>query len=387
MRQAPIELNFIKPISSSLSGTALNTFSSYMFDRNIITSASAFRFTAPGVDDSLRASIRSGDTVSLYLVDKNGFKQQIATGFIDETDTHVQPTSVDFVLTGRDTLGQLVDNASVDSLNSIKNTQSASLLTIATLMVANTRMPQGIVPQQLPNGNFLFQTNPGETKINSLQRYLDLANCIAWTLPDGRLKIGKPNFTQNSSGVLTLVRGSSQNNVLEARVKRNVNQAIRQIVYQLQTMDQVWSAPYTKYNNVYDIQSLSDAKVGRSVYEHFSYGSGNETVNTITHIGNQSAIPRNIGDELALRDIARENMRLLDIDIVVKGHFNSNGIPYNIDQIYTVQIEADDVNEDMLIYGCTYELTLQHGMLTRLRLCKIGSITANGDALPRSFAG
>ena len=385
---SPIELDIKKASSSATSiPIPLKTFTSYSFERNILVPASAFRFTAPGVDPATRQLIRSGDLVTLWVKTANGMKQQIGTGFVDETDTHVLPNTIEYVITGRDTLGQLIDNDSVDAQNKVIVLERASLSSIMGALLANTRMPPKFVPQSLPNGTFLFQTNPGETKIASLQRYLELSNCLIWSLPDGRAIIGKPDFTQPSQGDLILNRGSKLNNVLEARVRRNVNTAIRQIVYQLQTLDLVDPTPYSKNNNDPDIKPLISAKVGRSVFRHFSYGSGMDTVNTIVGPGNQSSTPRKIGDELSLREIARDNMKILDIEMVVKGHLNSKGEYFDVDDVYQVQVSDDNVHEDMYVYSVSYELTLDHGMMTRLRLCRLGSICAYSDALGRTVAG
>ena len=380
-------LDFSKPTATLAPSKtiSLDTFNSYNFDRNILTPASAFRFTAPGVDADDRQAIRSGDIVSLWILNDNKIKIPVAVGIIDETDTHEISNAIEYVLTGRDLLGQLVDNTAVDKNNKIIHLENATLQTIISLMIANTRIPQGITPQQLPNGTFLFQTNPGETKINAIQRYLDLANCLIWALPSGQICAGKPNFTRVISGTISNA-SSSLCNYLEARVKRNVNQVIRQIVYQLQTLDSVSPTPYTKTNTDKDISPLINGGVGRSVWNHFSYGQGADTVNLLKSVGNQSGSPAGIGNELCLRDIARDNMKILDVELVVKGHLNTNNTIYNIDQIYNVQIPSDDVDEDLYVYGCSYELTMDHGMITRLRLCRLGSIVANTDATPRSVA-
>lgn len=386
-RSAPIEIDFKKANDLNQTPVSLRTFNSYSFERNILVPAAAFRFTAPGIEKSLRTQIRSGDIASLYAVDSNANKQPVGTGIIDETDTHVMPNRVEYVLTGRDTLGQLVDNSAIDAQNRIINTENVTLKVLLGELIKNTRIPPQFVTQQTPNAKVLLHTNGGETKINTLQRYLEFTNCLVWTLPDGRVVIGKPNFSQNRSGNLIMNSSdSSQNNVVEARSRRNLNQAIRQIVTQLQTLTQADAGIYTKINDDRDIKPLLKARVGRSVWKAFSYGQGEDAVNTVVQVGNQSGNNRKIGDELSLREIARDNMKILDVEMVVQGHLNENDQVFNIDQIYNVQIEDDDVEEDMYVYSCSYELTLDHGMLTRLRLCRLGTICAYTDAIGRAQA-
>lgn len=379
MSQAPIEIDFKSAASGHSKAVSLRTFTSYQFDRNILTPASAFRFTAPGVDQDLRNAIRSGDMAELFVVDSKGKRTQIATGFIDETDTHITHSSLEYVLSGRDTLGQLVDNAAVDSNNKLQNVQQITLDKILALMIANTRIPQGYQFQQIPNSQLLFQTNAGETKINALQRYLDFCNCLVWSRPNGQVMIGKPNFAQKKAGQLRVKSASgSKSNVLEARVRRNLNQAIRKIVTQLQTLTLVNPTPSTVNNNLSELRSRSG--VGRSVYSIFSYGAGEDAVNNITQVGNQKGAPNDIGSALSRREIARENMKTLDVEMVVEGHVNESGVPYNIDQLYEVQIDDEDVSQDLYVYHVSYELTIDHGILTRLNLCPKGTIV-DGSAV------
>jgi hypothetical protein len=206
-----------------------------------------------------------------------------------------------------------------------------------------------------------------------------------WSLPDGRIKVGKPNFTQNISGSLILSESTPENNnLMEGRVRRNLNQAIRQIVSQLSSSGSVNPTPFTKHNNDKDMKAVVSARVGRSVYETFSYGNGMDTSNTVTHVGNQSGNPRQIGDEYSLRKMAMDNMKILDVEAVVRNHYNEKFIPYDVDQIYSVQIEDEDLYEDMYVYSCSYELTLDHGMITRLKLCRLGTICAYTSAMQRA---
>lgn len=372
----PIEMD-IKSAQPNSTGEfqPLRTFNSYSFERSILIPASPFRFTTPGGTIASRQAIRSGDMVELFAVQTDGTKAQIATGFIDETDTHVTPTSVEYVLTGRDTLGQLVDNAAVDNNNIRIQIEKATLENVLEQLLKNTRIPPGYAKNNLPTGQLLFQTTPGETKIASLQRYLDFANCLIWSLPTGQVKIGQPNFTNQSFGNLILNRSNpGGNNLLEARVKRTVNTAIRKIVLQLQTLGNADPGAYTFNNIDQDMQHIAPNLGGRSVYEVFSYGQAEDAYNQIVAVGNMSGNPFVIGEAKAKREIARENMKIIEVDAVVRGHLNSSGNVFDIDQIYNVQIEDDGVFENMYVYSVTHEMTLDHGMITRLKLVRLGSI-------------
>jgi prophage tail gpP-like protein len=373
----PIELD-VKPADPSRGNQlALKTFTSYSFDRNILIPASPFRFTAEGVDPKLRTQIRSSDTVELFVKNEQGTPVQIATGFIDETDTHITPSGVAYLLTGRDTMGQLIDNSAIDENNKIIHLNQVSLAAIANLLVMNTRISSTVVLQQIPNGLLLLQTNPGETKINTLQRYLEYTNCLVWSLPNGQMVVGKPNMAQAKLGKLVIGRSDPRsNNCLEARVRRNTHTAIREMATQIQALAITDPTLITLANIDPDLQVVANSGAGRSAYRLFSQGNGTDAINQIVGTGNNAA-PQEMGFALSRREIARSNMQILDVEVVVRGHVNENGIPYNVDQVYHVVIEDDQVEEDLYLYAVKYDLTQDKGRTTTLRLCRLGTIVAD----------
>ena len=372
---SPLALTFKKPGENiGPDSIPIDQFSSYSFDTNILTPASAFRFTIPDLDKSTRMRIRSGDAIFINAVGEKGKLIQIATGFIDETDYHGSATASEYVITGRDILGQLVDN---DSIN-ITNTEVLRIEQLVEQLLFDTRLLNvGVIPVNTPNHTVQVNVNPGETKINTIQRYLEICNCLIWTQNDGQIIVGKPNMTQKPMGRLRASYSSPQdNNLLDFRAKRNINQAMRKIATKLQTKDQVKAGDYLIWNKAKDIYNLRGSKVGASKFKHFDYGSGNDAVNTVNIIGNMSGDDKQIGAQLSYREIARDNMKILEVECLVEGHLNENGIPYGVDQMYDVFIEDEDISEELYVYACSYDLTLEHGMMTRLRLCKKGTICA-----------
>jgi prophage tail gpP-like protein len=373
-----IEVTAADP-ARGLTPQPLKTFSSYSFDRNLMVPASPFRFTAEGVDRAVRKSIRSADTVELYVKNSEGQSVQLATGFIDETDTHVTPTGVSYLLTGRDTIGQLVDNAAVDSSNRIIHAGQSelTLLGLAQQLRLGTRIPSPVKSQRAPQAPILFQTNPGETKVNALQRYLEYTNCLVWSLPNGQMVVGKPNMAQAPMGELRLSYSDpARNNCLEARSRRNTNTAIRKIAVQLQALSITDPSLITQVNADREVRKVSGSLAGRSVYRLFSQGNGTDAVNQLVQVGNSST-PQQIGYTLARRELAQSNMQVLEAEIVVKGHINDSGVPYQIDQVYSVFIEDDDVAENMYVYAAKYDMTKDRGRTTTLRLVRLGTIVAD----------
>lgn len=359
-------------------GGSLKLFDSYHFERNIMVPAAAFRFTAPGADKAERMAIRSADMVELYTLMPTGQKVKMATGILDETDTHIHAKGVDYVLTGRDMLAELVDKDAVDAQNRIIYVASITLTKAVELFLSNTRLARARVDNRgAPSGQLLLQTNVGESKISALQRYAEYCNCLIWSLPDGTVAVGKPNMHQAPAGALiSRYSDPSQNNVLDARVRRNTNQAIRQLAVQLQNLQSVSPAPITLQNRDRDVLAVAQAFAGCSRYRVYTLGNGMDAVNTLTAVGQGGGIG-SIGNAYALRQLAMENVKVLDVEAVVEGHVNENGIPYNTDQVYSVEIEDEDVKEPLYVYNCTYELTKETGKLTRMRLCRPGCIVAD----------
>ena len=380
MTQTPIELEFISASDPQSPSQKNVTFTSYQFERNILSPGSAFRFTAPGVSRDTRMAIRSGDFVQIFAKTGTNTRLPLAVGIIDETDTHITKDSVEYVMTGRDVLGQLVDNAATDSNNKIIYFEKATLKTIIGSVLANTRCPKGFNISNAPNSSFLFSSNPGETKINALQRMLEFANLLIWTSADGMILVGKPNFAQPTSGDLLAQYDGLENNILECRVQRNLNQSIRQIAAQLQSLNQTDPGVATMINNDQDMQEVIPTGVGRSIYTFFDYGNGGDTVNLITQVGNQSGNYNQIGKEFARRQIARENMNVIKVEAVVTGHVNSYGSLYDIDQTYNVIIDDEELTETLYSHHVSYELTKDQGILTRLHLCRLNTIVSGSAA-------
>lgn len=356
----------------------IGIFTSYSFDRSVLVPAAAFRFTAEGVDQEQRLAIRSGDMATLYARNRVGKILKLSTGFIDETDTHITPQSVSYLLTGRDTAGQLVDNAAVDANNAMifGGTGLFNITQIAQRLVQNTRMPQQVIARNAPNAAMLLQTNSGETKISVLQRYLEITNCLAWTEVDGRIIVGKPNMAQSPAGVLVMSKDPNKrqfNNILEVRVKRAPAMAIRQIAYQLQDLAQVGIVPATKQNMDKDVARIAPALAGRSVYRSYSIGMGTQAYDNLSAIGQGGGVS-SMGDALAMRELAMDNLKALEVEAVMKGHINDAGNAYDVDQVYEVIVDDEALALPMYVYAVRHDYTRERGPITTLKLCKLGAL-------------
>ena len=197
--------------------------------------------------------------------------------------------------------------------------------------------------------------------------------------------VGKPNFAQQASGILLLSSSSpANNNLVEASVRRNVNQAIRVCITQLQDLQSANPSAFPAIsilNNDDDVSVLRPRLVGRSVYESFDYGNGTDSINQINQVGNQSANYNDIGRSYSRRKIAMENIKVLDVEAIAKDHINSFGGIYNIDQMYATVIDDEEISQPLYVYECSYEMTENTGCLTRLKLCKENTIVDGARAV------
>jgi prophage tail gpP-like protein len=332
-------------------------------------------------------AIRSGDVVRLYVENDNNKTAIVGVGFIDETDTHITPGSLDYSITGRDVVSQLVDNDAVDVDAQMVFFERANLNNLVSTLLKGTRMMGSHLTKQLAtNAPLAVQTNPGETKIAVLQRYLTWLNGLVWANNDGQLIVDKPNFAQTPKGSLTLKYSDpSGNNLIEGRVKRNVNQAIRRIVTVLAGTEGAASLvkQFTLNNMDQALKPYRGLNVGRSVMRTFDYASGSDTLNQGIGLAKGSYEPQTVGRAYSAREVAKENMQILDVEAVVQSHFNEFGQLYDVDQVYAVEIEDEKVAEPMYVYSVSYELTMDHGMITRMRLCRLYTICAYTDMFDR----
>jgi prophage tail gpP-like protein len=375
----PIGISFQSALTQERS--TLQTFTSYYFERDIQTPAASFHFSAPGVDKASRLAIRSGDRAELYLPGPGPLVSRLATGFVDETETHITGTALDYNISGRDTLSALCDNDSVDEHNKMIAAETITFPALAKQLLRNTRISGSVVVDQgMPTGKLTYQTNVGETKINALQRFLEYANCLVWTKPSGQIVIGKPNMAQAPSGNLyCTLRSPELNNFMDVKVKRNTNQAIRRIAVQMQNLEFSNPTTNTLSNQDEDVLSTAGAGVGRSVLHAYSLGTGMDALNILGFVKGGTGANRlvDIGRAYAAREIAASNVNVVSVIGRTDGHLNENGVAYNIDQVYYVVVEDEDLFEPMYVYKCVYELTENDGMTTTLYLCRLGALVAD----------
>lgn len=374
--QSPPVGLIIKPLGGGQT-IALDRFLSYQFTSSIVIPVDTFSFEFASPDaPPLTDFINDGDIVSLSA---NGV--QIATGIIDQTETETDPEFGEkSTLSGRDVMGQLEDQSAI-SLNSQQIfANSISIQNGVKLICQDTKITQfdfRDVPDPRPQP--LLASDPGESKLAVLQRFLEPYNVVAWTGSSGQLIVGKPNMSQVKAGNLVCSRADRFSNVLHARVVRSSTSIANVIAA-------IWTGQETVVNRVGPQQVLLNNAPGPSRLRRLGYlvpksvvfsnpnatdPQGLSAINAITAAGS------NVLQAYAKREIARENTNEIQFQCLVQGHYNDNGDPYQVDTVYHIDYDRGNIFEDMYLYQVDYQLTPERGQTTVLTFCRFGSIVAD----------
>lgn len=367
-------LNSIKAIAGA-NDIAIQSFLSYNFSSSIIIPVDTFSFSfvtpdGPSLDDQ----VKCGDIVTL-----EGNGKTIATGIVDITEVETEAIFGEkSTISGRDLLGQLEDQDAISLTNKPIWLNSTSIRNGVLSIIENTRIKK-VVERDSPGGSFLLASDAGESKLSTLQRFLDPLNCIAWMGANGELIVGKPNFKQPASGRIVLSKKDRISNVLSMRVTR-ASTSIPNIV------QPIWTGQELTVDRMPERQAIHNMAPDPSRL----YKSGHKVPKTVV-ISNPKADDRisatvldsslraSGGDFLgyaALREIARANINEIIVQAVVPGHFNEDGEPYAIDTCYDVHYDRGNVSEKMYLYQVEYQMSEDRGQITNLYFCRTGCIVA-----------
>lgn len=357
---------------------ALTNFLTYQFSSSILIPVDTFSFTfvAPDSKDPFTRLVREGDIVVL-----SANNVTMATGIIDTIEIEVDSEYGEKItVQGRDLMGQLEDHECVDIDSKQLWFDSTTIVNAVQNLCKNTRITK-VETRDSPTGSYLFATEPGETKLSALQRYIEPLNCIAFMSPSGSIIVGRPNMrSENRKGILTLSKEQRQGNVLSMRATRS-SATIANV------MVPIWSGQESAVTFVGKAQAVFNAaegptrlyKLGHRLPRTMvvSNPQGNNAVPITEFVNNLSAADGKLFQQYAKREIARQNVKELIVQASVPGHYNDNGEPFLPDSIYTVNFDRGDVREDMYLYEVDYQLAEGGGQKTLMKLCKLGAIVSN----------
>ena len=390
--QFPILALVVKPLANangdedtavtnqlSVDGKPLTKFLNYSFQSSIIVPVDSFSFSFASPDAApITDSINAGDIVQLTA---NGIT--LATGIIDQVEVEIDGDSGEKItLQGRDLMSQLEDQDAISMDSSTIWGESTSLLNGVKTLCKDTRITNFEVKGKTPTGNsFLLATEPGESKLAALQRFLEYLNCVAWMAPNGTMNIGKPNMAQEITDNYFVSRADRDSNCLSMRVTRSPTMIPNIII-------PVWTGQETTVNRADPQQALTNVgakdanrllKLGhrtlKTVIVSLPQGNDAQSLAEIDLL--VQAGGANIIQAYAKKEIARKNVSELQVQVVVAGHFADDGSPFSIDTLYQISNDRAGIDEVMYLYQLEYTLDESGGQRTNLMFCRLGTIVAD----------
>lgn len=372
-RFPPVSL-IITPLDGSPK-ISLERFLSYTFSSSILIPVDTFSFAFAAPDGTpLNQNIKEGD---ICVLSANNL--QLAQGIIDQTEVE---TDGEFgekcAITGRDLMGQLEDQDAISLDSTPIFAQNVSLGNGVKSLLTNTRINQ-IELRDTPNASYLLATEPGESKLSALQRFIEPLNCLAWMGPNAQLIIGKPNMSQQPKGTLFLSKAKRTSNVLHIKITRSSTQIPNVIV-------PIWSGQENVTDRTPKQQRLQNGapgparlfKLGHRLPKSVVVSAPNATdPQGLSGVNALKAGGGNILQAYAKREMARQNQKEIIVQIVVAGHFNDKGEPFVPDTVYTIEYDRGDINERMYLFQVEYSMDESSGQKTSLYFCRLGTIVSD----------
>lgn len=370
---------------------SLQKFMSYSFKSSILSPVD--EFSCQIHFDGTYNLPQEGD---IFALKANGLP--IATGIVDHIELETDASmGVTLHITGRNFLGQWEDQDAVNISTEPFWSNNATVDLVVKTLAKDTRIDSNRIKKSLaPKRAYLFATQPGETKLSAMQRYCESLDIYFWTLGDGTLKVGRPDMyavNNGRSGRLFMRIKDRKTNCLTMRSVRASTQIPNIVVPLWNGQETVQNrsevAQQAIYNNAPGPARLRrfGHRVPKAVVVSTPEGTAPQDlaeINTLS-IASQNSSQQKFSQAAAStllqaygkREMARANMKELQIQIQMPGHYNDNLVPFMPDQVYRIQYDIDAVDEDMFLYEVEYFLDEQGGQRTRLFFCKQSSIVAD----------
>lgn len=381
-RFPPVKIRLTKLDDGSSSN--LDRFVSYSFNSSIIVPVDAFQFDfrLPDDKDTTIADVaQDGDIATLYANN-----QKICKGIIDNVSLSVNTRNGESgAVVGRNMLAQLEDNESISIESSAIFGNNLTIDQVLQKFLKDTRIDSNydVTSNDGPTGPNLFATSPGESRMQSLMRYLEPLNCLIWMKPNGQVIVGKPNFNQAPQGTLFCNRYKTPvgSNILDIAMQRGSTTIPN-------TITSVWTGAENipvAYANTSLVNSAKGPdrlrQQGHNVIKTVVISSPDvNSVQGLTDANRLASGYQSYLQSWAKRMIAAENRRELDVTITCAGHYNEAGNPFLIDQVYNVMWDRANLDTLMYVYAVDYSLTPAEGQRTTLHLCNLQTIVADTKA-------
>lgn len=355
-------------------------FLTYQFSSAITVPVDTFNFSAvaPDTTDSFHKFVKSGDIVSLFCND-----QPLSTGIIDAVDIETDAQFGErIMISGRDLLSQYEEQDAISINDQPIWGDKFTIKQVIQTLNANTRISNTMELRNTSNlGGLLFSTEPGETKLSALQRFLEPLNLLAWTDPTGKIVVGKPSMKPSESkGDLFMIKSQRRSNVLNIKVIRNTATIPNIIVpiFPVQESSQFISTGQQRRLNSSpgpDRLRRLGHRLPKTTNINHPQGASARDFSEANRI-NSAPNFQSLISAYANREIARANHQETIVQITVPRHINDQGEPFMADQVYKITYDRGDIDEAMYLFQVTYELTEDRGQITNLFFCRLGTIVS-----------
>ncbi len=361
----------------------LDRFLSYQFMSSVLVPVDIFSFVFAAPDDPLPINqrIKVGDIVTLQAN-----QQDICTGIIDQVEVECdREFGEKITITGRNMLSQLEDQECVNPESQQVFGSKETVDGVFKKCLQNTRINPTVVKQNAPQMAYLFATEPGESKLAAIHRYLEPLNCIVWMAPNGQIKIGKPNMTNSPQASIFVSRKDRNSNCMDIRVTRTGTQIPSVIIPVLAGTESLQStlAPSQAILNPAQeptrLRTSGHTTTKAVVVSNPTSGDPSEfpVVNNLIVANQQTKQPNSLLKSYALRELSRQNISELQVQATVPGHYDDSGFPYTVDTCYRVLYDRGDLDEVMYLYEVMYQLDEGGGQRSALHFCRLGTIVSN----------
>lgn len=390
----PVSLSifFIEDIQQEI---FIQDFISYSFKNSITVPVDSFQCEVFYKRIAGQRKPKEGD---IFVLRANGIA--VSTGIVDQLDMETDPsTGTRLSIQGRNLLGQWEDQDSVSIDSKILYGNKYTVTQIVTALSQDTRIdPARLQKRSAPSRGYLAATQPGESKLSSMQRYCEALDIYFWTDGDGSLIVGRPDMygvREGIKGSFFCLEASRESNVLVMRSTRSSTQIPNIIlpIWNGQESVQALNLPQSAlYNNSEGPARLRafGHRVPKAVVVSTPEGSAPQDladVNTLLvakqNIGAavNKAGASTILQAYAKREMARANVKEIHVQCNIVGHFNSRAEPVLPDQVYRIQYDNDDLDEPMYLMEVEYLLDEKGGPQSRLFFCRQKALVSDVRAL------
>lgn len=374
----------IQPLTSDRKTVELDTFISYSFQSSIIVPVDtfSFTFTSPTRErTSFLDYVQEGDVAVLKCETIQG-ERTLSTGIIDVVDIETTISGEIVTVQGRDFISQLEDQTCVNLNADPLPFGNYTIDQVMKYLLGNTRIKKYKIQNVSGTLSGYFAAEPGETKLSALLRYAESLNILIWSAPDGTLMIGKPKMQEASKGALIMDRDKKTSNIIGMKATRN-STSIPNVILPMWNGQEYVTARIAKdsaFSNVAE-GAKRLARRGHVILRVISTSipsGGDVTTQTqLTTLTQAQAGGSTFMQALAKREAARENMKELEVQALVYGHYNDDLEPFVSDSCYHAVYPSAKVDEKLYLYSVTYEISPDGGPRTRLNLCKLGTIVSD----------